>query len=147
MSLREIPDLKARKPAARARIIVVANRLPLTLTRTEQGWATVRSSGGLASAMTPLLGRTGGEWIGWAGDSGGIESAQRRAILSKWAETDHCFAVDLSRDVAAGFYEGYANQTLWPVFHNFPSQLKFDAKDWESYVEANRIFWSLCRNA
>jgi trehalose 6-phosphate synthase/phosphatase len=140
MSLREIPNLKARKPAAGTRIIVVSNRLPLTLKKTEQGWDTVRSSGGLASAMNPLLSKTGGEWIGWAGDSGSEHSQERQAIISDWAKTDHCFAVDLPKDVAAGFYEGYANQTLWPVFHNFPSQLKFDARHWESYVEANRIF-------
>jgi trehalose 6-phosphate synthase/phosphatase len=140
MSVREIPDLTARKPAAGARIIVVSNRLPLTLKKTGQGWDTVRSSGGLANAMNPLLGRTGGEWIGWAGDSGGEETPERQSILAEWAKTERCFAVDLPKDVAAGFYEGYANQTLWPVFHNFPSQLKFDAQHWESYVEANRIF-------
>jgi trehalose 6-phosphate synthase/phosphatase len=89
--------------------------------------------------MNPLLGKTGGDWIGWAGGGGGEES-QRRAILAEWAEKEHCFAVDLPEDVAAGFYEGYANQTLWPVFHNFPSQLKFDPKDWDAYVEANRLF-------
>jgi trehalose-6-phosphate synthase len=38
------------------------------------------------------------------------------------------------------FYEGIANQTLWPVFHYFPSQLRFDAKEWAAYVAANRIF-------
>jgi trehalose-6-phosphate synthase len=134
MSLREVPNLRARKPAAGTRLIVVSNRLPLTLKKTEQGWDTVRSSGGLASAMNPLLGKTGGEWIGWAGDSGDEHDQERQAILSEWAKTDHCFAVDLPKDVAAGFYEGYANQTLWPVFHNFPSQLKFDARHWDSYV-------------
>jgi len=112
----------------------------MTLKKTEQGWDTVRSSGGLASAMNPLLGKTGGEWIGWAGDSGNEDSQKRQAILAEWAKTHHHFAVDLPKDVAAGFYEGYANKTLWPVFHNFPSQLKFDAKHWESYVEANRLF-------
>jgi trehalose 6-phosphate synthase/phosphatase len=140
MSLREILGFKARKPAAGGRIIVVSNRLPLTLKKTEQGWDTARSSGGLASAMNPLLAKTGGEWIGWAGDSAAEDGQKRQAILSEWAETYQCFAVDLPKDVAAGFYEGYANQTLWPVFHNFPSQLKFDARHWESYVEANRIF-------
>ena len=112
MSLREILGLRVRKPAAGARIIVVSNRLPLTLKKTEHGWDTARSSGGLASAMNPLLGKTGGEWIGWAGDNGGEDNQKRQAILSEWARTDQCFAVDLPRDVAAGFYEGYANQTL-----------------------------------
>src|SRR5215472_15223150 len=140
MSLRELIGLRARKPAAGARIIVVSNRLPLTLKKTEQGWDTARSSGGLASAMNPLLAKNGGEWIGWAGTAEGDGTEERRAILSEWAEKDHCFAVELPEEVAAGFYEGYANQTLWPVFHNFPSQLKFDAHHWAAYVEANRRF-------
>src|SRR5215472_14698977 len=128
------------KPLMAARLIVVSNRLPLTLKKTEEGWDTVRSSGGLASAMNPLLARSGGDWIGWSGDSEEGDRQERDAILSEWAKTDHCFAVHLPKDVAVGFYEGYANQTLWPVFHNFPSQLKFDAKHWAAYVEANRIF-------
>src|SRR5215469_16742143 len=141
MILRPVPSLKGSKPTTGTRIIVVSNRLPLTLQKTEQGWKSARSSGGLASAMSPLLEKTGGEWIGWAGDSGGREdNEERQTILAEWAENEHCFAVNLPPDVAAGFYEGFANQTLWPVFHNFPSQLKFDAKDWQAYVEANRIF-------
>ena len=55
-------------------------------------------------------------------------------------QKERCFAADLPREVATGFYEGYFNQTLWPVFHNFPSQLMFDTNDWQAYVEANRIF-------
>jgi len=141
MILRPVPSLKGSKPTTGTRIIVVSNRLPLTLQKTEQGWKSARSSGGLASAMSPLLEKTGGDWIGWAGDSGGGEdNEERQTILAEWAENEHCFAVNLPPDVAAGFYEGFANQTLWPVFHNFPSQLKFDAKDWQAYVEANRIF-------
>src|SRR5215469_10547078 len=141
MILRAVPSLKGSKPTTGTRIIVVSNRLPLTLQKTEQGWKSARSSGGLASAMSPLLEKTGGDWIGWAGDSGGGEdNEERQTILAEWAENEHCFAVNLPPDVAAGFYEGFANQTLWPVFHNFPSQLKFDAKDWQAYVEANRIF-------
>jgi trehalose 6-phosphate synthase/phosphatase len=139
MSLQPISTFKA-VPRTGARLIVVSNRLPLTLQKTEEGWTTGRSSGGLASAMNPLLQKGGGEWIGWAGHSGEEDNRGRRAVLAEWAEKNRCFAVELPEEVATGFYEGYANQTLWPVFHNFPSQLKFDAKSWEAYVEANRIF-------
>src|ERR671925_2182035 len=123
------------------RPIVVSNRLPLTLRRAEGHWTTERSSGGLASAMNPILRKKSGIWIGWAG-AGGDEDQQeeRRSVLEDWAQTEHCFAVELPEEIATGFYEGYSNQTLWPVFHNFPSQLKFDAKDWQAYVEANRLF-------
>lgn len=124
------------------RITVVSNRLPLTLRRSNEGWITERSSGGLASAMRPLLQRSGGNWIGWAGDGqdGDQGDEKRRAVLEEWARTEHCIAIDLPGEVATRFYEGYANQTLWPVFHNFPSQLKFDAEGWQAYLEANRIF-------
>jgi trehalose 6-phosphate synthase/phosphatase len=134
------PAARLVRPSQGARLIVVSNRLPLTLQKTEEGWTTARSSGGLASAMNPLRQKGGGDWIGWAGSGGGQDDPRRRAILTEWAEKERCFAVDLPEDVAVGFYEGYANQTLWPVFHNFLSQLKFDAKSWEAYVEANRIF-------
>jgi trehalose 6-phosphate synthase/phosphatase len=90
--------------------------------------------------MNPLLRQGGGEWVGWDGTVGEEDSETRRAILAEWAETDHCFAVDLPRNVATGFYEGFANQILWPVFHNFLSQLQFDVKGWDAYVEANRLF-------
>src|SRR5581483_7096772 len=65
---------------------------------------------------------------------------QRQAVLREWASNEHCFAIELPPDVATGFYEGFANQTLWPVFHYFPSRLRFDAKEWDAYVEANRVF-------
>src|SRR5437667_9975000 len=122
------------------RLIVVSNRLPLTLRKADGHWTTERSSGGLASAMNPILRRNGGDWIGWAGASGEEDQEERRSVLEDWAQKEQCFAVELPEEIATGFYEGYSNQTLWPVFHNFPSQLKFDAKDWQAYVEANRIF-------
>jgi trehalose 6-phosphate synthase/phosphatase len=128
------------EPVSGGRLIVVSNRLPLTLRKTEKGWITEHSSGGLASAMNPLLRKDGGDWIGWSGNSSEADRESRRSILEEWAEKDRCFAVDLPEEVATGFYEGYANQALWPVFHNFPSQLKFDTRAWEAYVEANRIF-------
>ena len=123
------------------RLLVVSNRLPLTLRKAEDGhWTTERSSGGLASAMNPILRDNGGDWIGWAGSSGEEDQEARNSVLQEWAQKDQCFAVELPAEIAKGFYEGYSNQTLWPVFHNFPSQLKFDAKDWQAYIEANRIF-------
>lgn len=94
----------------------------------------------MVSAMTPLLQKHSGIWIGWPGDGGEGGDEQRHEILAEWGDKEHCYALELPADVARGFYEGYANQTLWPVFHSFPSRLRFDAKGWDSYVEANRAF-------
>jgi trehalose 6-phosphate synthase/phosphatase len=122
------------------RLVVVSNRLPFTLRKTDEGWRSEKSSGGLVSAMTPLLQKHTGIWIGWAGDSGEGDDEQRREILAEWEDKEHCYAIELAAEVSKGFYEGYANQALWPVFHSFPSRLRFDAKSWDSYVEANRAF-------
>jgi trehalose 6-phosphate synthase/phosphatase len=122
------------------RLVVVSNRLPFTLRKANGGWKSEKSSGGLVSAMTPVLQRTTGIWIGWSGESGQDDGEQRRALLQEWERSEHCLAIELPADVSKGFYEGYANQTLWPVFHSFQSQLRFDAKGWDAYVEANRLF-------
>src|SRR5438046_8297425 len=63
------------------RLIVVSNRLPLTLRKADGRWTTERSSGGLASAMNPILRRNGGDWIGWAGASGEEDQEERRSVL------------------------------------------------------------------
>ena len=48
-------------------VLVVSNRLPLTLQRGPDGLELRRSSGGLVSALEPVLSRRGGTWVGWPG--------------------------------------------------------------------------------
>ena len=122
------------------RVIVVSNRLPYTLRRAGDSWKTEKSAGGLATAMGPILNKTEGLWVGWSGDQSGANDAKRQSVLARWAERERYVAVDLPPDTARGFYEGFSNQTLWPLFHSFPSLLRFDPDDWRAYVEANRLF-------
>jgi trehalose 6-phosphate synthase/phosphatase len=122
------------------RLVVVSNRLPFTLKRSGDGWRTEKSTGGLATAMGPILARTRGIWIGWSGEASGATDDKRQRMLERWAERERYFAVDLKPDVAHGFYEGFANQALWPLFHHFPGLVKFDPVHWQAYVEANHRF-------
>jgi trehalose 6-phosphate synthase/phosphatase len=121
------------------RLIVVANRLPLTLRAAGVGWTDEPSPGGLVTALGPILKRTGGLWIGWAGEGEGPPTG-RRERLQTWEEHFGYVAVELPRLVAQRYYHGYANQTLWPLFHQFPSRLEFNPEGWDAYVEANRRF-------
>jgi trehalose 6-phosphate synthase/phosphatase len=90
--------------------------------------------------MTPILKRTGGIWIGWDGNTSGLWDEKRRGLLEQWTERDGYIAVDLPPEVAHGFYDGFANQALWPLLHHFTSMLKFDPVHWSAYVEANERF-------
>jgi trehalose 6-phosphate synthase/phosphatase len=123
-----------------SRLVVVSTRLPLTLKKIGDAWRTERSAGGLATAMGPLLQRSDGIWIGWSGDAAGETDPKREKLLSRWTEKERYFTVDLPPEVAHGFYEGYANQTLWPLFHHFPNLLHFEPEHWRAYIEANRRF-------
>lgn len=119
-------------------MIVVSNRLPVTLVRKDTEWETKRSSGGLATAMDPILRRSGGVWIGWSG----TEQEEPAEARKRLRDEQNCVAVDLPADVARRFYEGYANDALWPLFHNFTARLRFDAGNWAAYIEANNRFCS-----
>lgn len=122
------------------RLLVISNRLPVRLRRAAGKWRVERSAGGLTTAMNPILQRSKGVWIGWPGDSSGIFDERRREILQRWEQRDGYVAVDLPPEVVELHYEGYSNQTLWPLFHYFPSRLTFHPQHWEAYVRANRLF-------
>ena len=129
-----------RNVESASRLIVVSNRLPLTLRRVADRWKAERSPGGLATALGPVISRLGGQWIGWPGDEPDTQDESRREALARW-ETQHGFVgVDLPPALARRFYQGYSNQTLWPLFHQFPLSLVYDPEGWEAYAEANGRF-------
>src|SRR5689334_14248204 len=49
------------------RLLVVSNRLPIVLEKKDDGWALKPGSGGLVSALAPVLSHRGGLWVGWPG--------------------------------------------------------------------------------
>jgi trehalose 6-phosphate synthase/phosphatase len=122
------------------RLIVVANRLPVTMRRVGSSWRAVRNPGGLVSALGPVMREMNGLWIGWPGEAPMEHDDGYQAALSRWLHDHHCAAVDLPREILHGFYDGYSNQTLWPLFHQFSSRLEFDPADWAAYVRANERF-------
>ena len=130
-------------PADRAptgRLIVVSNRLPFSLKRDDAGnWFAQRGAGGLAAAMDPLLRQTGGMWIGWPGDSSDPVDPGRRAVLEEQARQGF-HVVELPAALVSGFYEGFSNETLWPLFHQFPTRVEFSPTHWGDYRKANELF-------
>lgn len=122
------------------RIIVVSNRLPLTIRRAKEGWRSERSAGGLATAINPILKRLGGLWIGWPGDSTDTDDPERQRLLDQWEASSGYIPVEMPPEMVQRFYEGYSNGTLWPLFHYFPMHARHDPRDWQAYVEANKRF-------
>ncbi|HYL39744.1 MAG TPA: trehalose-6-phosphate synthase, partial [Candidatus Binatus sp.] len=126
------------------RLVVVSNRLPLTLHRSSGAWHAERSSGGLVAALAPVMARRGGVWIGWPGEAGSAtgapDDARRAAALADWEREHGLVAVELPAGVSRAYYEGYANRTLWPVLHGFPTRAAIEREMWPAYRDANERF-------
>ena len=122
------------------RLLVVSNRLPLTTRRSGNEWRAERSSGGLVAALSPVMERARGMWIGWPGDAPAGDAAGREALLRSWEKQHRFVSVDLPPKVTRAFYEGYSNNTIWPLLHGFPTLVSFDHETWVAYRDANERF-------
>ena len=121
------------------RLLIVSNRLPYTVRLTKDGFELAPSTGGLATGMRPLLEKGYARWIGWPGVS--LEAAGDRAeAISQALRQRGMIPVWLTAEEVEGFYEGFCNNTIWPLFHYFPERAVYDERYWGYYVAANRKF-------
>ncbi|MGC6399649.1 alpha,alpha-trehalose-phosphate synthase (UDP-forming) [Sphingomonas sp. FW199] len=91
-----------------SRLIVISNRV--SAPRDGQNGA----QGGLAVALSAALREMGGIWFGWSGETtdsfnGHIHFQRAQGVTSA--------TVDLEPQDIEEYYNGYANRTLWPLFH------------------------------
>ncbi|KAL5061678.1 hypothetical protein RYX36_023415 [Vicia faba] len=99
----------------RQRLLVVANRLPVSAIRKgEDSWSLEISAGGLVSALLGVK-EFEARWIGWAGVNVPDEVGQK-ALTEALAEK-RCIPVFLDEEIVHQYYNGYCNNILWPLFH------------------------------
>jgi len=123
-------------------LIVVSNRLPISVRRGRTGLVADRSTGGLVAALDPALRQVGGNWIGWPG----LRLRENEA-LPVTEEAYDITPVYLSENELRRYYYGLSNGTLWPLFHSFPERTRFDRHDWDVYDAVNARFASLTARA
>ncbi len=124
------------------RLIIVSNRLPVVLKEDPFGsWQVKPGSGGLVTAMAPVLRDRGGLWIGWPGTTG-TEDIDLDKLLAEAAENSgYTFKpVSLTDEEVEGFYYGFSNEILWPLFHDLQTRCNFDPSYWDTYQKVNRKF-------
>ena len=123
-------------------LIVASNRLPFAVSKGENGqWEIDPGSGGLVTALRPVLRNRGGKWIGWAGvteeelaDPGSLFVDSRRRFGYE------LIPVPLSASDREGFYAGFSNEIVWPLFHDLLSLCNFDPAYWARYEAVNQKF-------
>lgn len=114
--------------------LVLSNRLPVDRVLSEDGSESWKASpGGLVTALEPVMRSAEGAWVGWAGqpdievepfESGGI----------------HIVPVPLSELEVERYYEGFSNDTLWPLYHDVIASPRYHREWWDAYVTVNQRF-------
>jgi len=114
--------------------IVVSNRLPVDRVVDPDGTETWRRSpGGLVTALEPVMRASDGAWIGWAG-------APDIDVEPFTADEIALVPVRLSALEVERYYEGFSNDTLWPLYHDVIAPPSFHREWWDAYVEVNQRF-------
>ncbi|MFB4351590.1 trehalose-6-phosphate synthase [Microbacterium sp. LS_15] len=117
-----------------ADFVVVANRLPVDRIVGPDGaeeWRT--SPGGLVAALEPMMRSARGAWVGWPGQPDAeLEPFEINGI--------DLVPVSLSADEVADYYEGFANDTIWPLYHDVIAPPQYHREWWDAYVRVNRRF-------
>ena len=125
-----------------SRLLLVSNRLPVTVKVEKDHVSVVRSPGGLATGLRGPHERSGGLWIGWPGDVSRLSGAQR-AEVEKQLSALRCVPLHLSSSEVSRYYEGYSNRALWPLCHYLLDRIPRQDRDWDVYAKVNERFAEL----
>nr|QTM07291.1 TPS3 [Paeonia ostii] len=130
---------------SKQRLLVVANRLPVSAIRKgEDSWQLEVSVGGLVTALLGVK-EFEARWIGWAGVNVPDEIGQR--ALTKALAEKRCIPVFLDEEIVHQYYNGYCNNILWPLFHylGLPQEDRLATtrsfqSQFDAYKKANQMF-------
>lgn len=122
-----------------SKLIIASNRLPVHLLKAAGKFSVEPSIGGLATGVSSIYKTYQSLWIGWPG----LRSEEIRgheAEITELLKQTHCAPIYLSRNAVELYYQGFSNETIWPLFHYFPQYTKYKGKFWNTYKRINESF-------
>ncbi len=121
------------------RLILVSNREPYSRRELADGQVEFeRTTGGLVTALDPVMRRCGGVWLAW--DPGGDPEEKHRFEVPDHGPTFTLRQVPLTEEEVRRYYFGFANGAMWPLCHYFIDRCHFDDIEWNDYVAVNERF-------
>ncbi|MSU89162.1 trehalose-6-phosphate synthase [Rhodobacteraceae bacterium 2CG4] len=107
-----------------SRLVCVSNRLPLG----------PNPAGGLVVALKSALTETGGLWVGYRGE---VTETPSDSLIDLPGAPFERAAFDLTQEEFDGYYRGYANSELWPIFHGRADLCDIRPEHLETYRAVN----------
>ena len=119
------------------RLVIVSNRVPSPRERSNP-------AGGLTVGLKDAIRGQPSLWFGWSGQtspapSGSGADADPTPKISTQGKGSFA-TIDLTPAQNRGFYEGYSNRILWPLFHYRMGLVEYSRDDLESYLAVNDLF-------
>lgn len=132
--------------ARKNRMIVVSNRLPFTVKEEAGNVKFAPSVGGIATGLSSYLEFLRDHpqefqdclWVGWPGSS--ISEDKIEEVRTRSLAEFNAVPIFLSEKEIEDFYQGFCNETIWPLFHYFQVYTSYDDAHWAHYVDVNRSF-------
>lgn len=119
------------------RTFIVANRLPVEYDSVA-GWRP--SPGGLVSALEPALSQMDAVWVGSSGTPSPLHIAPPRPHYPGYSANIALVEIPMTHAEVSGFYEGFCNGALWPLYHDALVAPIFRDEEFEAYCTINRRF-------
>ena len=120
------------------RLLIVSNRLPITVEEKKGILHFEPSVGGLVTGLRPLYKSYNSIWIGWTGID--LERMKEERDIIPRLLSERCYPVSLSQRDVEAYYQGICNNTIWPLFHYFPLYTIYSKDFWQAYERVNTAF-------
>ncbi|MGH7617377.1 MAG: alpha,alpha-trehalose-phosphate synthase (UDP-forming) [Gemmatimonadaceae bacterium] len=121
------------------RLIMVANRLPVTVS-VDGGRAIVKHSvGGVANGLRGVRYGDDDIWIGWPGDCEGLDEEQQAAVHAQLSSL-RAHPIAMTAHEVEVFYEQISNAVLWPICHDRIDRLPLRVEGWSTYEAVNERY-------
>ncbi|WP_439697588.1 bifunctional alpha,alpha-trehalose-phosphate synthase (UDP-forming)/trehalose-phosphatase [Mucilaginibacter sp. AW1-7] len=119
--------------------IIVSNRLPVKISKTDSDYNLSSSEGGLATGLGSIYKQGDNVWIGWPGVE--ITEQEDKDTVTQQLKELSLVPVFLDQEEINQYYEGFSNEVLWPVFHYYASTYAtYKQSNWDYYQAVNKKF-------
>ncbi|KIW74671.1 alpha,alpha-trehalose-phosphate synthase (UDP-forming) [Fonsecaea pedrosoi CBS 271.37] len=126
-------------PDFEGRVLVVANRVPISIKTTQEGeFEYSMSSGGLVSGLKGLAKAIDFKWFGWPGID--VHRNDKDRVRRHLQDKFNAVPIFLAESLAEMHYNGFSNSILWPLLHRMPDRAGSDERWSKAYQEVNEIF-------
>ncbi len=122
-----------------AKLLIVSNRLPVTVTKRGSSLKLHSSVGGLATGLDTFHKSHKSLWIGWPGYVAGKDTTEKKIVKRKLT-AKNCHPVFLSPYDVENYYHGFCNKVIWPLFHYFTEHAVYEKRFWKAYKRINEQF-------